>query len=138
MIIAPAIKTPEGKIYASRNSHSELIILYPEEFKHSEQGFITDDLRFVDRITALKEAIKYNDNLEKLVDTDELYSEDLFLKDYVPRLNRVLKELLDRYIPKKEDILAEEFKYIPNTEDNSSLVNALIKYIEEEEDLGIR
>ena len=79
MIIAPAIKTKNGKIYASRNSHSELIILYPDEFKNSEQGFITDDLRFVDRKEALIIAKKENSNLNKIVDTDELYSEDLWL-----------------------------------------------------------
>ncbi len=79
MIIAPAIKTKNGKIYASRNSHSELIILYPDEFKNSEQGFITDDLRFVDRKEALIIAKKENSNLKKLVDNDELYSEDLWL-----------------------------------------------------------
>jgi len=72
MIIAPAIKTKNGKIYASRNSHSELIILYPDEFKNSEQGFITDDLRFVDRKEALIIAKKENSNLDKIVDTDEL------------------------------------------------------------------
>jgi len=79
MIIAPAIKTKEGKIYASRKSHSELIILYPNEFKYAEQGFITDDLRFVDRKEALIIAKKENSNLNKIVDTDELYSEDLWL-----------------------------------------------------------
>lgn len=79
MIIAPAIKTKNGKIYVSRNSHSELIILYPDEFKNSEQGFITDDLRFVDRKEALIIAKKENSNLNKIVDTDELYSEDLWL-----------------------------------------------------------
>lgn len=79
MIIAPAIKTKEGKIYASRNSHSELIVLHPNEFKNSEQGFITDDLKFVDRKEALKIAKKENSNFKKLVDTDELYSEDLWI-----------------------------------------------------------
>ena len=79
MIIAPAIKTKDGKIYASRNSHSELLVLYKEEFKYSEQGFITDDLRFVDRKEALKIAKKENSNLNKLVNNDELFSEDLWL-----------------------------------------------------------
>ena len=80
MIIAPAIKTEDGKIYASRNSHSELIMLYPNEFKYAEQGFITSDLRFVDRKEALKIDKKENSNLKKLVDSDELYSEDLWLR----------------------------------------------------------
>lgn len=79
MIIAPAIKTKEGKVYASRNSHSELIILYPNDFKYAEQGFITDDLKFVDREEALIIAKKENPNLNKLVDNNELYSEDLWL-----------------------------------------------------------
>lgn len=79
MIIAPAIRTKEGKVYASRNSHSELIILYPNDFKYSEQGFITDDLRFVNREEALIIAKKENPNLNKLVDNNELYSEDLWL-----------------------------------------------------------
>lgn len=79
MIIAPAIKTKNGKIYASRNSHSELLALHLEEFKYSEQGFITDDLKFVNRKEALEIAKRENKNLNKLVDTDELYSEDLFL-----------------------------------------------------------
>jgi len=81
MIIAPAIKTKEGKVYASRNSHSELIILYPNDFKYSEQGFITNDLKFVDRKEALKIARKYNQIIKKSVDNDELYSEDIFLKE---------------------------------------------------------
>ena len=81
MIIAPAIRTEDGRVYASRNSHSELIILYPDDFKYSEQGFITDDLRFVDRKEALKIAKKENSNLNKLVNNDELYSEDLWLKE---------------------------------------------------------
>ena len=79
MIIAPAIKTKEGKIYISRMSHSELLVLHKEDFKYSEQGFINDDLRFVDRKEALKIARKENKNLNKLVDNDELYSEDLWL-----------------------------------------------------------
>ena len=81
MIIAPAIRTEEGKVYASRNSHSELIILYPNDFKYAEQGFITDDLRFVNREEALIIAKKENPNLNKLVDNNELYSEDLWLGD---------------------------------------------------------
>lgn len=79
MIIAPAIRTKEGKVYASRNSHSELIILYPNDFKYAKQGFITDDLKFVDREEALIIAKKENPNLNKLVDNNELYSEDLWL-----------------------------------------------------------
>ena len=47
MIIAPAIKTKDGKIYADRNSHSQILMLHQNEFKNSEQGFITDDLKFV-------------------------------------------------------------------------------------------
>ncbi|MBR3697585.1 MAG: hypothetical protein IKM97_04935 [Clostridia bacterium] len=80
MIIAPAIKTKEGKIYAGRNCHSELLVMHLDEFATAEQGFITDDLKFVDRKEALIIARKENSNLNKLVDTDELYSEDLWLR----------------------------------------------------------
>ena len=79
MIIAPAIKTKEGRIYASRNSHSELLVMYLKEFKSAEQGFITDKLEFIDRKKALEIAKKENNNLKKLVNNDELYSEDLWL-----------------------------------------------------------
>lgn len=79
MIIAPAIKTKDGRVLASRNSHSELLVMYKDDFKYSEQGFITSDLHFVDRKEALKIAKKENPNLNKLVNNDELYSEDLWL-----------------------------------------------------------
>ena len=79
MIIAPAIKTKDGRILASRNSHSELLIMYKDDFKYSEQGFITSDLKFVNRKEALKIAKEKNYNLNKLVDNDELYSEDMWL-----------------------------------------------------------
>ena len=80
MIIAPAIKTKEGKIYISRNSHSEILMLYPNEFKLAEQGFITSECKFVDRKEALKIAKEYKQINNKIVDNNELYSEDLFLK----------------------------------------------------------
>lgn len=80
MIIAPAIKTKEGKIYISRNSHSEILMLFPNEFKLAEQGFITSEYKFVDRKEALKIAKKYKQINNKTVNNDELYSEDLFLK----------------------------------------------------------
>ena len=81
MIIAPAIKTKDGEIYASRNSHSEILMLYPDKFKYAEQGFITSECKFVDRKEALKIARKYNQIIKKSVDNDELYSEDIFLKE---------------------------------------------------------
>lgn len=80
MIIAPAIKTKEGKVYAGRNSHSELIMLHPYEFNNSEQGFITDELKFVGREEALLIARDCNQIVNKLVDNNELYSEDLWLR----------------------------------------------------------
>lgn len=80
-IIAVAIKTKEGEILVSRHSHSELLMMYPNKFKYAEQGFLTSKCRFVDRKEALDLAKKYNSNLNKLVDTNELYSEDLFLNE---------------------------------------------------------
>lgn len=79
MIVAVAMKTKNNKIYVSRNSHSELLILFPEEFKYAEQGFLTSDCRFVNREEALKIAQKYNQiNIKHGLST-ELYSEDIFL-----------------------------------------------------------
>jgi len=87
MIIAPAIKTKEGKIFASRNSHAEIIILHPKDFKNAEQGFITDKLDFVDRKEALKIAKECKQDINKLVDNDELYSEDLFLSGGINKMD---------------------------------------------------
>lgn len=78
MIIAPAIKTSDGKIFASRNSHSELIVLYPDKFKGAEQGFLTSECKFVDRIEGLEIAKKYNQIVKKHGRDCELYSEDIF------------------------------------------------------------
>lgn len=79
MIVAVAIKIND-EIYVSRNSHSELLIMYPDKFKYAEQGFLTSDCRFVDRNEALLIARKYNQIKNKVVDNDELYSEDIFLE----------------------------------------------------------
>lgn len=81
MTVAVAIRTKEGKIYVSRNSHSELIIMCKEEFKGAEQGFLTSDCRFVDRKKALEIAKKYNQIIKKHGAEWELYSEDIFLKE---------------------------------------------------------
>ena len=78
MIIAPAIKTSDGKIFASRNSHSELIVLSPDKFKGAEQGFLTSECKFVDRIEGLEIAKKYNQIIKKHGRDCELYSEDMF------------------------------------------------------------
>lgn len=79
MIVAVAIKIND-EIYVSRNSHSELLIMYPDKFKYAEQGFLTSDCKFVDRNEALLIARKYNQIKNKVVDNDELYSEDIFLE----------------------------------------------------------
>ena len=80
MIVAVAIKTKDNKIYISRNSHSELLVLYPHIFRNAEQGFLTSDCKFVDRVEGLAIAKKYNQiNVKHGLDT-ELYSEDIFLK----------------------------------------------------------
>lgn len=92
MIIAPAIKTKNGKIYISRNSHSEILMLYPNEFELAEQGFITSECKFVNRKEALKIAKKYNQINNKIVDNDELYSEDLFLAKELEK-NRYVDKL---------------------------------------------
>lgn len=81
MIVAVAIRTKEGKVYVSRNSHSELIIMCKEKFKGAEQGFLTSDCRFVDRKEALEIAKKYNQIIKKHGAEWELYSEDIFLKE---------------------------------------------------------
>ena len=80
-IVAVAIKTKEEKILVSRNSHSELIVMYPEEFKYAEQGFLTSKCRFVDRKEALKIAEFNNQVVQKHGLKDELYSEDIFLNE---------------------------------------------------------
>ena len=54
MIVAVAIKTNTNEIYVSRNSHSELLILYPDKFKNAEQGFFTSDCRFVEIVEESK------------------------------------------------------------------------------------
>lgn len=80
MIVAVAIKTKNDEIYVSRNSHSELLILYPDKFKDAEQGFLTSDCRFVDRVEGLAIAKKYNQIVVKHGLDTELYSEDIFLR----------------------------------------------------------
>lgn len=81
MIVAVAIKTKDNKIYVSRNSHSELLVLFPDEFKYAEQGFLTSDCRFVDRVEGLVIAKKYNQIIVKHGLDTELYSEDIFLRE---------------------------------------------------------
>ena len=80
MIVAVAMKDKDGKIYVSRNSHSELLVLYTEKFRDSEQGFLTSDCRFVDRVEGLAIAKKYNQIVKKHGLDTELYSEDIFLR----------------------------------------------------------
>ena len=80
MIVAVAIRTNEGEILVSRHCHAELLVMYPEKFKYAEQGFLTSKCRFVNRKEALEIAKKHN-KLNRLVDNDELYSEDIFLNE---------------------------------------------------------
>ena len=80
MIVAPAMKDKDGNIYVGRNAHSELLVLYTEKFRDSEQGFLTSDCRFVDRVEGLAIAKKYNQIVRKHGLDTELYSEDIFFK----------------------------------------------------------
>lgn len=79
-IIAPAAKKGD-EVRISRFCHAELIS-YDGFFKCAEQGFITSFNRFVDRKEALKIAKQNNENLNKLCESDELYSEDLFINEH--------------------------------------------------------
>ncbi len=68
-----------GEILVGRNSHSEILVLYPDKFKNAEQGFLTSEDRFVDRKVALKIATKWSQIKNKTGCKDELYSEDMWL-----------------------------------------------------------
>lgn len=81
IIVAVAMKTKEGRVFVSRHSHSELIVMYPKEFKYAEQGFLTSKNRFVDRNEAFKIADYRNQIVQKHGLKDELYSEDIFLNE---------------------------------------------------------
>lgn len=81
MIVAVAMRTNEGKIYVSRNCHSELLVMFPNDFRNSEQGFLTSKCRFVNREEALIIAKKYNQIIKKHGLDTELYSEDIFLNE---------------------------------------------------------
>ena len=89
MIVAPAMKDKDGNIYVGRNAHSELLVLYTEKFRDSEQGFLTSDCRFVDRkegaIIAFKAGQVSGDDLYIIKDSEgnidyihDLFSEDLY------------------------------------------------------------
>ena len=80
MIVAVAMKDKEGKIYVSRNAHVELMVMFPDEFKYAEQGFLTSECEFVNREEALVIAKKYNQIITKHGLDTELYSEDIFLE----------------------------------------------------------
>ena len=79
-IVAPAIRK-NNEIRISRFYHAEMIGC-DFFFKGAEQGFITNFCRFVDRKEALKIAKQNNKNLNKLCESDELYSEDLFMNEH--------------------------------------------------------
>ena len=99
-IIAPAVKK-DDEIRISRFCHAELIS-YDNFFKGAEQGFITSLNRFVDRKEALKIAKQNNKNLNKLCESDELYSEDLFMNEH---------ELINKYkeLEKMVELMAKEY-----------------------------
>lgn len=79
-IVAPAIRK-NNEIRISRFSHAEMISC-DYFFKGAEQGFVTNYDRFVDRKEALQIAKQNNSNLNKVCESDELYSEDLFRTEY--------------------------------------------------------
>lgn len=81
MIVAVAIKTPDGEVLVSRHCHSELIVMFPDKFMNAEQGFLTSKNRFVDRKEACIIAKKYNQIVQKHGLDDELYSEDIFMNE---------------------------------------------------------
>lgn len=83
MIVAVAMKTKEGKIRVCRNAHMELMVMFPDEFKYAEQGFLTSECEFVNREEALIIAKKYNQIITKHGLDTELYSEDIFMKSEV-------------------------------------------------------
>ena len=81
MIVAVAIKTPDGEVLVSRHCHSELIVMFPDKFMDAEQGFLTSKCRFVDRKEAYIIAAKYGQIVFKHGLPDELYSEDIFMNE---------------------------------------------------------
>lgn len=75
MIVNAAI-LKDGIIYTGRRHHL-IIQLYPPNFFHNcEQGFVTDDGKFVDREEGLKIAIECNQLINE--PRAELFSEDLW------------------------------------------------------------
>lgn len=95
MIVAVAIRTKDGNVKISRNSHSELLVMYPEEFKNAEQGFITSDGLFVDRKKALEIAQKNKQIITKHGLDTELYSEDIFLNKDIDLINQLTQDKED-------------------------------------------
>ena len=73
-IVAVAIRTPEGEVFVSRYSHSELLVMFTDKFKYAEQGFLTSKCRFVNRKEGFKIAEKHNQIVLKHGLKDELYS----------------------------------------------------------------
>lgn len=89
MIVAVAMKTKDGKIRVCRNAHMELMVMFPDEFKYAEQGFLTSECKFVDREEALVIAKKYNQIIQKHGLDTELYSEDIFLERKYLKINTI-------------------------------------------------
>lgn len=106
-IVACAFKdTADGKIYLSRTCHAEIIGIFfgvqDKEIGHRcVQGFITNFDRFVDREEALQIARNAKQELHKICDTNELYSEDIFwnpLEEIKIDKQRKMIELMAEYI----------------------------------------
>lgn len=103
-IVAPAIRK-NNEIRISRFCHAEMIGC-DFFFKGAEQGFITNFCRFVDRKEALKIAKQNNSNFNKVCESDELYSEDLFRTEY--ELVKENEELKNEIEEKELEIIGKE------------------------------
>lgn len=83
-IVAAAIKHPSGRVYSvpAPGRHHNVIALMVKEragqVMQSEQGFLTSDDRFVDRIEARAIATAAAQLLERDGGLPKLYSEDVW------------------------------------------------------------
>jgi hypothetical protein len=77
MIVQAAIRK-DGKVYTGRRHHNILNSVVPfGSLKNGEQGFVTDDGTFVNRIEAARIAIECG-QIKELSHPPYLYSEDLY------------------------------------------------------------
>lgn len=80
-IVGVAIRTQNGKLYAlgPPDRHSDVIALMTkDEYYNSDQGFVTNNFRFVDREEGLKIAKEANQIIRQAGDPDYLSSENLW------------------------------------------------------------